>query len=173
MTDIEEIIKIVNLLAQNEQVLADMYFAYSKEFPTFKLWNFLNEEEKKHNCLVLSILENVEDGSIQFSDMHFSVRTINIAINQVKEEISVVEKGGRNLEQAIEFAIKVEKSMLEKNFLNYFSSDDLSIQKVLDELKTDTKSHQNVLESALDKFKKEKEYNSYESIVKRINKEQN
>lgn len=156
MTDSDEIIEIVNLLAQNEQALADMYFAYSEKFPSFRLWSYLNEEEEKHNDLVLSILDNVEDGSVQFNDMHFSIRTITIAIDQVLEEIAIIEDGDRKLEQAIEFALKMEKSMLEKNFLNYFSSEDPGIQNVLNQLRKDTKSHHKMLETAQEKFLKEK-----------------
>ncbi|MDA3885772.1 MAG: hypothetical protein PF638_09280 [Candidatus Delongbacteria bacterium] len=155
----EEIIEIVDLLAQNEQALADMYYAYGEKFPNYKLWNILHEEEEKHNDLVLSILDNIEEGSIQFDDMHFSVRTLTIAINQVLEEIAIVEEGGRNLEKAIEVALKIESSMLEKNFLNYFSSQEPEIQKVLGELRKDTKSHKKMLKTAQDKFLKEKHKN--------------
>lgn len=155
-TSKEEIIEIVDLLAQNEQALADLYYAYGEKFLNYKLWDILHEEEEKHNDLVLSILDNVEDGSIQFDDMHFSVRTLNIAINQVLEEIAIVEDDGRNLEQAIAFALKVESSMLEKNFLNYFTSKDQGIQTVLNELRKDTKSHKKMLESAQAKFLEEK-----------------
>ena len=156
MRDKEEIIEIVDLLAQNEQALADLYYAYKEKFPDFKLWNFLQEEEEKHNDLVLSILDNVEEGSVKFNDMHFSIRTLTISIDQVLQEIAVTEEGNRELEQAIEFSFKVESSMLEKNFLNYFSSNDPDIQTVLNTLKKDTKSHQKMLESAQKKFLKEK-----------------
>ena len=155
-TSKEEIIEIVDLLAQNEQALADMYYAYGEKFPNYKLWDILHDEEEKHNDLVLSILDNVEDGSIQFDDMHFSVRTLTIAIDQVLEEIAIVEDDKRNLEQAIAFALKVESSMLEKNFLNYFTSKDQGIQTVLNELIKDTKSHKKMLESAQARFLKEK-----------------
>ena len=154
LRDKEEIIEIVDLLAQNEQVLADLYYTYGEKFPDFKLWNFLQEEE--HNDLVLSILDNVEEGSVTFDDMHFSIRTLSIAIDQVLQEIAITEEGNRNLEQAIEFALKVESSMLEKNFLNYFSSNNTDIQGVLDKLKKDTRSHKKMLESAQKKFLKEK-----------------
>ena len=88
--------------------------------------------------------------------MHFSIRTLTISIDQVLQEIAVTEEGNRELEQAIEFSFKVESSMLEKNFLNYFSSNDPDIQTVLNTLKKDTKSHQKMLESAQKKFLKEK-----------------
>ena len=152
----EEIAEIVDLLAQNEQALTDMYYAYGESFPNFKLWNFLQGEEEKHNDLVLSIMDNVIDGSIKFNDMHFSIRTLTMAIDQVLQEIATVEEGNRNLEQAIEFALKVESSILEKNFLNYFTSDDSGIQEVLNKLKNDTRSHKKMLESAQKKFLKEK-----------------
>lgn len=155
----EEIIEIVDMLAQNEQALADLFYAYGEKFSSFKLWNILYEEEEKHNDIVLSILDNVEEGSVQFNDMHFSVRTLTTAINQVLEEIAIVEEGGRNLEKAIEFALKIESSMLEKNFLNYFSSKDPEIQKVLDKLRKDTKSHKKMLKTAQSNFLKEKHKN--------------
>ncbi|MBN2790052.1 MAG: hypothetical protein JXR69_07670 [Candidatus Delongbacteria bacterium] len=167
----EEIVEIVELLARNEQALADLYTSYSEKFPDFKLWTFLRKEEEDHFHLVISIKDNVEDGSVDFSDMHFSVKTITMAIEQVLNELKIVENGGRTLGKAIKFALKLESSMLEKNFLNYFSSDDPELEKVLVQLRTDTKSHQNILEKALDEYLKEKEYNSFENIVKRINNE--
>ncbi|MCK5760720.1 MAG: hypothetical protein KAH33_05465 [Candidatus Delongbacteria bacterium] len=152
----EEITEIVDLLAQNEQALADMYYVYGESFPDFKLWEFLQSEEEEHNGLVLSIMDNVIDGSIKFNDMHFSIRTLTMPIDQVLQEIATVEEGNRNLEQAIEFALKMESSILEKNFLNYFTSDDPGIQEVLNKLKNDTRSHKKMLESAQKKFLKEK-----------------
>ena len=65
MRDKEEIIEIVDMLAQNEQVLADLYYTYGEKFPDFKLWEFLQGEEEEHNGLVLSIMDNVIDGSIK------------------------------------------------------------------------------------------------------------
>jgi len=164
----EDIIEIVDLLAQNEQAMADLYYSYGENFPDFKLWEFLQDEEEKHNDLVLSIMDNVEDGSINFDDMHFSVRTISMAIDQTLNEIAITENGSRKLEQAIEFALKLESSMLEKNFLNYFSSTDPDVQNLLKELKKDTKSHKKMLENAQQKFLKDKYENSIENIAKRI-----
>jgi rubrerythrin len=75
------------------------------------------------------------------------------------------DTGSISESEAFKFAIKIEERMIEKNFLESFSSDYPGIQGVLDDLKGETQIHRDVLRTEYEKFKKDKKENENEAKI--------
>ncbi|MBN2834988.1 MAG: hypothetical protein JXR48_08480 [Candidatus Delongbacteria bacterium] len=153
MKDFIEKINTIELLAKHEEALADLYLVYSELFPECKAWSFLYGEETKHADWILSILDNVSEGSIEFDDMHFSERSIAISINSLKKHLEEAKNSDINLKQALDKAYFLENSILENKFLDYFFSSDENIQEVIDNLKSDTYDHRDLIQKEKDILK--------------------
>ncbi|HQP70884.1 MAG TPA: hypothetical protein PLK90_10830 [Clostridiales bacterium] len=156
MSDFAEKLEVIELLAKHEEALADLYAAYAIKFPDCEIWGFLYGEERKHAEWVRSILDNVYDGSINFTDYHFSDRALNISIKNLNGLTEKAEKNALKLEEALDRAFLLENSIIEDKYLDYFSSKIEGIQKVLDDLKKDTDEHRNLLKKKRDDFYEEK-----------------
>lgn len=147
MSNLDEKLEVIELLAMHEEALADLYAAYAIKFPDCEIWGFLYGEERKHAEWIRSILDNVYEGSIDFIDYHFSEKTLKISIRNLSNLTEKAEKNGLDLEEALNRAYNLENSIIEDKYLDYFSSKMDGIQKVLDDLKKDTNEHRELLKN--------------------------
>ncbi len=147
MSNFDEKLEVIELLALHEEALADLYAAYAVKFPECEIWGFLYGEERKHAEWVRSILDNVYEGSIDFTDYHFSEKTLKISIRNLQGLTEKAEKSGLELEEALDRAYNLENSIIEDKYLDYFSSKINGIQNVLDGLKKDTNEHRELLKN--------------------------
>ena len=152
MDDFVEKINTIELLALHEEALAQLYSTYAEKFPECDVWSYLYGEETKHSGWVRSILDNVEEGSIDFQDMHLSQRTIEISLRTLERHQKQAEDRQINLEGALDKAFKLENSIIENKYLDYFSSLNDGVQKVLDDLKSDTKDHREMLRKKREEY---------------------
>jgi hypothetical protein len=160
MTDFAQKIEVIELMASHEEAIAELYSAFSVKFPDCEIWGYLYGEERKHSEWLRSILNNVFDGSMDFSDMHMSERGIKISIKNLEKNKSKVEDGNIDLEEAFNIAYNLENSLIEDHYLDYFTSDNEGIMKVVNDLKSDTKAHRDLLAQKREEFIAEKIKNS-------------
>lgn len=155
---------ILTLLAYHEQALGNMYKTFSERYGR-EIWSFLTSEELKHNDWILSISDNVFDGSVKFETKSYTEKIISDSTEEMDEMRIMCDTGSISESEAFEFAIKIEERMIEKSFLESFSSDYPGIQGVLDDLKGETEIHRDVLRTEYEKFKKDKKENDNEAKI--------
>ncbi len=156
MTDLAEKMDVIELMTRHEEAIAELYSAYAEKFPECDIWSYLYGEEVKHAEWLRSILNNVFEGSISFSDMHFSEKGIKISIKNLQKNMEKASEGLVDLEEAFNIAYNLENSLIEDHYLDYFSSDNEGIMKVLKELKSDTVAHRNLLKEKREAYIAEK-----------------
>lgn len=145
MTNLADKLEVIELLAKHEEALAELYSTYAGLFPECPTWAYLYGEETKHAEWVRSILNNVYEGSIKFTDYHFSERTMNISIKNIAKLKEEAISSGISLEKALDTAFNLERSIIEDHYLDYFQSSLPGIKKVLQDLIEDTRSHRELL----------------------------
>ncbi len=157
-------VDILTLLAYHEQALGNMYKTFSEKFGR-EVWSFLTSEEFKHNDWILSISDNVFDGSVKFESKSYTEKIISDSINEMDEMRIMCDMGSIPESKAFEFSIKIEERMIEKSFLESFSSHYPGIQGVIDNLKGETEIHRDVLKNEFDKFQKGSNENKNQSKI--------
>jgi rubrerythrin len=145
LKNLAEKLEVIELLAKHEEALAGLYETYAELFPDCSTWSYLYGEEIKHSEWVRSILNNVYEGSISFTDYHFSEKTLIISIKNLQKLKVEAHDDKFDLEKALDIAFNLERSIIEDHYLDYFQSKLPGIQKVLDDLKEDTQSHRELL----------------------------
>ncbi len=156
MSDLADKIEVIELMAMHEEAIASLYAVFSEKFPDCELWPYLYGEEMKHSEWLRSILDNVYDGSINFTDFHLTEKSLKISIRNLESNTQKAQEGKFDLEEAFGIAYTLENSLIEDHYLDYFTSDNQSIMKVLNDLKTDTMSHRNLLKEKRDAYILEK-----------------
>lgn len=156
MTDFAQKIEVIELMASHEEAISELYSAFSVKFPECEIWGYLYGEERKHSEWLRSILHNVFDGAMEFSDMHMSEKGIRISIRNLEKNREKVEEGLIDLEEAFNIAYNLENSLIEDHYLDYFTSDNEGFMKVIGDLKSDTKTHRDLLSSKREEFIAEK-----------------
>lgn len=141
----EKQIMFIGRQAEFERQLARLYALYEEKFPDFDLWPFLVEEEQKHEGWLKQIIPKIKSGSITFFLDDLRVQAINKAIEYINKEYEKVGKEDINLFRAVTVAQGIENSALENKIFDYFDSDSPSVDKILNDLKEDTKKHRDML----------------------------
>ena len=145
---------LIEIMALHEEALSDYYSAAADRFSNKELWEFLSVEEAKHAMWLRSILDNVIDGSVNFTSEGLSLKAYMESTSKISAEKTALKDKKRKLSQTFEFALNIENDMLEKNFLDGFTSPSKGIQSTLIKLKKDTEDHRKMLEEAFDEYKK-------------------
>lgn len=139
---------LIELMALHEEAISEYYSAACERFSNKDLWEYLHKEEVKHAMWLRSIMDNVIDKSIKFTSEGLSFKLFTDSISRISSERQALSDKRRNLSQVFEFAISIESDLLEKNFLDCFTSNSKGIQNTLDELKKDTEDHRRRIEKA-------------------------
>jgi len=156
MSDLADKIEVIELMAKHEESIAGLYSAFAEKFPECELWPYLYGEELKHSEWLRSILENVYEGSVKFTDYHLTDRSLNISIRNLEANTEKSKDGQFDLEEAMKIAFTLENSLIEDHYLDYFSSESEGISKVLKDLKDDTRKHRELLKEKRDTYILEK-----------------
>jgi len=110
-----EILKIVELLHQNELLIADLYRECARLFPDFKndFEDFVAEEEA-HAGVFARILDDIADFPQNWQPGKISVRTLEVVQQQIKEALAEVRDGRAAPRYAITALRNFEQGMGER-----------------------------------------------------------
>jgi rubrerythrin len=156
MSDLAEKIEVIELMAKHEEAIAGLYVAFSEKFPECEIWPYLYGEEMKHSEWLRSILDNVYEGSVKFTDYHLTNKSLSISIRNIESNTEKAGEGKFELEEALGIAFTMENSLIEDHYLDYFTSDNEGIVKVLEDLKKDTLVHRKLLKEKKEEYILEK-----------------
>lgn len=153
----ERFTDLIEIMALHEEAISEYYSAAAERFPKNDLWSYLSKEEQRHAMWLRSILDNVIDGSVNFTADGLSFESYMASISKISAEKTDIAEKRRKLSQVFEFAVNIENDMLEKNFLDGFTSPSKGIQVTLEKLQKETEEHRQMLKKSFDEYKKQKQ----------------
>ncbi len=135
-------ISLLRHFSQNESKIAELYLAYSDKFPErVKLWQGLAKDELRHSALLLDLDERFGEveGNWQVSSnapaiLEYISEFIETCLAKVKSE-------SLDLKEALNNALSLEQSMIEKKSFEIFASANSEIISVLEKLNRETEGH--------------------------------
>jgi len=147
--------QIVDLLAENELAIKQLYEFYAKTFPKEAVfWLDIANDEKDHAMALLSLKEKVDDIYVYFDEERFTPEAILSTKNYINERIKYVIENKINFLTALSVARDVENSLIERNYFKVFESDTPKIKNVLKKLEKETLEHRTRVEN---RFEEEKD----------------
>jgi len=146
---------IIKLFEENELSISLLYDLYSKNIPAHKaFWEKISKEEIMHAKAIADAFKKTQNKDEYFKENNFSRGIINYISNFVAEKTIEAENATPSHLEAINTALRVEQSMLEKKCFKIFIPTDETLRNVLKNLNQDTEKHVRYLRQELKNLQK-------------------
>jgi hypothetical protein len=144
---------ILALFSENEQKVSKLYGIYSEQDTKRKnFWKKISKEEVSHGEMLKKV-ESESKNVEQFIETPYSRSVIGYVSKFVDREIEKATKETIDSSEAIENALRLEQSMIEKKCFEMFSPKNVKVQRVMKKLNLETQKHIKMLEKELKKMK--------------------
>ena len=144
----------VEMLADHELALKQLYEAYSAKFPSKKdFWLKLAADEQRHSDWLESLMSKVDTGVPSASGGWPRPAAIESSLKYIREQTVRAKQGEVTLLGAFSIAKDLENALLEKEFFKVADGASPEVRAVLGRLVAATESHWRAVVEALDAAK--------------------
>jgi rubrerythrin len=131
---------VVRLLAENEELISDLYTAYAKRFPEHAdFWSGLAVEERDHARWLRELGSRVEEGSLYVNEDRFRREPIRLFHEYLEGELR--RQAPMPLARALSVALSTEQALIERRFFEVFETDSAELKHILRDLASATEEH--------------------------------
>lgn len=146
--ELDEQIKILELMAQNEAAVAQLYAHYAQHFPQLNdFWTKLSKEEVEHAKIIRGLIPHVQQKTVFFNQDRFPRAAIESTLKYVSQEVARLKREKIPLMKALSIAFQIESSLIEKKYFGVFEGDNFKLKTLLNELRLATKRHVEMVET--------------------------
>jgi len=145
-------VQIINLLAENEKIISELYSKVAENFSDSNYYNFfitLSFEETAHADWVLSLYDDVVNGRLSFNPDRFNLAEIKAFADQVKKKLDEIKRSTVSWEEALKLALEIENFMLESKWFEVFEKDAEKFNYSLNRLRNATIQHRERITDAI------------------------
>ena len=137
--------KILSLLGQfslNENKIAELYSVYAEKFSEqASLWNGLVKDERRHSALLADLDERFGQKINNWQLSENAPAILDYISQYIDDCLRQAESPDFNFKEALNNALSLEQSMLEKKSFEIFSPVVVEIKEVLEKLNRETEGH--------------------------------
>lgn len=141
--------QLIQLLAQQEERLAQLYHQHALHFPNGDFWKNLSVEEEIHKQWVMTLAHSSEN--IGIKEDTFRIPALKTMLDFIEE--TKQKSKNFSLYQALGTSLNIEQALLEKNFFEVFETDSPSVKITFRNLAEATKAHVQRVEEELARVK--------------------
>ena len=142
---------LIDLFEDNELKISILYNIYSQNFPAKKaFWKKISDEEVTH---ARDIARSFSKEKECFKENKFSRGIVNYVSGYVEEKIEEAKRKKLTHAEAVNSALRIEQSMLERKCFDIFIPTNITVKKVIEKLNKDTQRHADQLRKELKKLK--------------------
>jgi len=143
-------IQIIELLAQNEEVLVDLYKLYSQQYPEYKdFWESISNDEVQHAQWLRDLIGQINSGVLSFNPNRFNQQTVFESLHHGRQSLEQARQAAMPAKEALVLSLKIEKSLIESKFFEVAQTDALALKETLARLALSTELHIVKIEEAL------------------------
>lgn len=137
---------VIDLFEENELNIGELYKIYSQRIPdNKKFWSELSDEEFGHAKNIRDACGGDEKKKELLSENKFCRFTIKYVSRFVEKETKKAKKGNISHVKALNTALRIEQSILEKKCFELFAPADPTVKKVLKKLNKEVERHAELL----------------------------
>jgi rubrerythrin len=148
---------LIELLVEVEQTTGDLYKVYAEKFPgSENFWNDIAADEERHASMVAGLHEMSEEYKIYPYDddrVRFNEDYAQGTLDYIKNQILMARKGKISLEEALNVALNIEKSLVEKEYYTIFEGDGPAARVILQTMVIESKEHERKVIGLIEKLK--------------------
>lgn len=143
-------IQTIELLAQNEEVLVDLYKLYSQQYPKYKdFWESISNDEVQHAQWLRDLIGQINSGVFSFDFNRFNQQTIFEFLHHGRQSLEQAKQTVLPIKDVLMLSLKIEKSLIESKFFEVAQTDALALKETLARLALSTELHIIKIEEAL------------------------
>ena len=145
--------KIIEALANNEELVSRLYGLYSQKFIEYKdFWGQLTKEEIGHAVLIRELYGRVSDGQLYFNEK-FSLQAIETFSAYLEDLIIQTQNNEVSPLAATAISLDIERALIENKYFEYFETDSITLKHMLTTLKDDLERHSKMVSDLLDEIR--------------------
>lgn len=132
---------IIDLFEENEREISKLYMIYSKNFRQHEaFWTKLSKEELSHARDTFTACDK-NDRNECFKLNKFAHNIIRYVNSFVKKQIGEAQKNNLSNEDALNIALRVERSMIENKNFELFTPSNAATKKILQKINKEADRH--------------------------------
>jgi rubrerythrin len=138
-----------------EEILSKIYRLFAERFPAHReLWSRMAQEEQTHAEWVRDLYSRVEDGSLSLDEDRFGVEGILVFLEYAEEKFMEAKAEKLPFLHALDMALDLESSLLERKVYQVFRADSESMEQALEDMEQRIREHTQRIGEALDHEKR-------------------
>ena len=146
--------QILELLAEHEQSLAQLYDLYAQQFGDYRdFWFELAHDKRNHAGWIRMLRGGIYAGDITFKKDRFNLDELQRAIVFIRVQIDTTYCCEVTLMRAFSTAVGLEETSLEKGFFNIFEGDAAQLQHILIDVRVSVNEHCKKIRSQYDQIR--------------------
>ncbi len=144
--NMQELLQVMNDMVSLELALAELYQACGERFPEDRnFWFAIQHQEELHAKLIKQLADLISSRPLEFRfGRPFNSVAIKTIISSVTNYTDSVRRGLLQRKRALFMARDLENSVLEANYGEIVSTDNIEFRKTVDLIAKDTLTHRNV-----------------------------
>jgi len=136
----------IELIAEYEKVVMELYWVYSEKFPEHRdFWIDMADDERKNTEWITSTIELIKAGKIDYNRDRFNIEAIRISMNFIKAQIQAALDQPVSLQTALGNAASIEDSMAKRKFYEIIKDDKPEARALYQKFIADNQKHRDKL----------------------------
>lgn len=151
----QDVLGVMKDMAALEVALAELYQACSEQFPEDRnFWLAIRNQEELHAQFIRRLADLISSHPQEFRfGRPFNSVAIKTIMSSVAGYTDQIRKGELQRQRALFIARDIENSVLEANYREIVSTDNIEFRKTIDLIAKDTLAHKNLLAAKVAKSK--------------------
>jgi rubrerythrin len=137
-------------LASIEETLSKIYRLFAERFPADReLWSRMAQEETTHAKWVRDLSSHLEDGSVSLDEDRVAEEGIQVFLGYAEDRLKEAQAERLPFRHALDMALDLESSLLERNLYQVFKTDSESMAQALKDMELKIHEHTERIREAL------------------------
>ncbi|MCJ7525958.1 MAG: hypothetical protein MUP71_12170 [Candidatus Aminicenantes bacterium] len=144
----------IELIAEYEMAVMELYWVYSETFPEHRtFWIDMADDERKNTEWIRSTIELIKCNKIDYNRDRFNIEAIRTSMNFIKAQIKETLDQKVSITTALANAAGIEDSMAKKKFYEIIKDDNPEAKALYQKFLAENQSHRDRLNLYRSKFK--------------------
>jgi hypothetical protein len=136
----------IELIADYESAVMELYWVYSEKFPDHKtFWIDMADDERKNVEWIRSTIELIRQNKIDYNRDRFNIEAIRISMNFIRTQITAALDQPVSLQTALANAASIEDSVAKKKFYEIIKEDNPDGRSVYQKFSSENQKHRDKL----------------------------
>lgn len=136
----------IELIAEYETAIMELYWVYSEKFPEHKdFWIDMADDERRIVEWIRSTIELIKANKIEYNRERFNIEAVRTAVNFIKAQIRETLDKPVSLQVAMAYAAGIEDSLTKKKFYEMIKDDSPEARQLYQKFAAENQKHRDKL----------------------------